>query len=552
MSAEPSAAPSSSAEAKGAKVPGAVLGWAERVVALVRAHPVVTILLAIGLVLRIGRYLHDRSLWLDEASLAVNLTSRSYSHLFGTLDFEQGAPVGFLLLEKFAISTLGDSERVFRLFPLLAGIASLFVFWRVAVRFLDRSAAMLALAFFAVLEPFVYYSSETKQYSFDVLMTLLILWTFDRALSSERLGPLAVFASVGIVSPWLSHASVFVLAGTGVALILSEAVARNWRRVILTAAVGAGWLVSFGVVYAVSIRHLNSELTGGLSGISSGGSGTRVLKSIYVALSEPGAMPRTLIGLAAVLMAIGIVVMWRQRWPRVAALLLTGVAAAIAGRLGRYPLEERWALFLVPLELLLLSLGAVWLIRSTKMPIRGIAYAAVAVLLIAPAWQAFRHLDKLPASQPGTPATLQPTRRILAQLEQQWRPGDTLYLGRKSQFAFRYYLTCHDCNSRAASQMKLWPFRPIAGPSQTSAAIVPERPSLRLGSECACLIGFLDDFDKLRGKKRVWFLLTHTAPVDEPTLEQALDREGRQLAVIREGSSQALLYDLSKPPPSSS
>jgi hypothetical protein len=516
----------------------------------VRAHPVVTILLAIGLVLRIGRYLHYRSLWLDEASLAVNLTSRSYSHLFGTLDFEQGAPVGFLLLEKFAISTFGDSERVFRLFPLLAGIASLFVFWRVAVRFLDRSSAMLALAFFAVMEPFVYYSSETKQYSFDVLMTLLIVWTFDRALSSERLGPLAAYAVVGAFAPWVSHASVFALAGTGVALILAEALARHWRRAILTAAIGAGWLVSFGVVYAVSIRHLNSELTGGLSGISSGGSS--VLKSIYVLPSEPGALPRTMVGLAVALAIIGILVMWRQRWPRAAALLLTGLAALITARLGRYPLEERWALFLVPLELLFIALGSVWLIRSTRMPIRGVAYAAVAVLLVAPAWQAFRHLDTLPDSQPGTPATLQPTKHILAQLQQQWHPGDTLYVGRKSQFAFRYYLTCHDCNSRAASQMKLWPFRLTAGPSQTSAAIIPERSSLRLGSECACLTGFLDDFDRLRGKKRVWVLLTHTPPVDQPTLETALDREGRQITAIREGSSQALLYDLSKPPPPSS
>jgi hypothetical protein len=244
--------------------------------------------------------------------------------------------------------------------------------------------------------------------------------------------------------------------------------------------------------------------------------------------------------------------MWRQRWPRVAALLLTGLAALITARLGRYPLEERWALFLVPLELLFIALGSVWLIRSTRMPIRAVAYAAVAVLLVAPAWQAFRHLDTLPDSQPGTPATLQPTRHILAQLQQQWRPGDTLYVGRKSQFAFRYYLTCHDCNSRAASQMKLWPFRLTAGSSQTSAAIVPERSSLRLGSECACLTSFLDDFDRLRGKKRVWILLTHTPPVDEPTLETALNREGRLISAIREGSSQALLYDLSKPPPPSS
>ena len=173
--------------------------------AAVRADRLASLLIAFGLVLRIGRYLQDRSLWLDETYLALNLMSRSYSGLTGSLDFEQGAPIGFLALEKFAISALGDSERSFRLFPLLAGLASLVLFWRLALRFLDRRSALLALALFAILEPFVYYSSETKQYSFDVLVALGIFLLFDHALSSDRLGWLAALFVVGIAAPVFSH-----------------------------------------------------------------------------------------------------------------------------------------------------------------------------------------------------------------------------------------------------------------------------------------------------------------------------------------------------------
>jgi hypothetical protein len=48
----------------------------------------------------------------------------------------------------------------------------------------------------------------------------------------------------------------------------------------------------------------------------------------------------------------------------------------------------------------------------------------------------------------------------------------------------------------------------------------------------------------LRGKSRVWFLFTHTAPIDEATLEFWLNREGHQLLAIREGTAAVLLYDL--------
>jgi hypothetical protein len=502
------------------------------------------VIVGIGLVLRVGRYLHERSLWLDESQLALNVMSRSYSHLVGALDFDQGAPVGFLMLEKLAISIFGDGERAFRLFPLLAGLASVFVFWRVASRFLDRASALLALAFFAVLVPLTFYSAETKPYSFDVLMALVVLWLFDLAVSSDRRGAWVAFAVVGVAAPWLSYGSVFVLAGTAAAMLLAGAVAQDWRKVLLTSAAIAVWIASFGLEYLSATRHASRLLSLGQNQSFAGGSGDNsVLKHVYAIFSDSGAIPRTLVGLTALLVGVGAIALGRASWPRLAALALTTLAAVLTAAAGRYPLEGRWELFLLPLAVLLLARGGVYLVRSTGMPVKVLVASLVALLLVIPSWTALHELKHLPAAQASTPATLQPTKQLLSRLTDLWRTGDTLYVSVKSQYAFRYYLTCHDCNPRRSEEVQLWPFRTTAGPIQTSPAIVALRPSLVVGSSPDYLDDYIKDFERLRGRSRVWLLFTHTPPVDEGTLEWWLNREGRQIRAIRAGAAVLLLYD---------
>jgi len=54
-----------------------------------------------GVFLRLSQYLSHRSLWLDEAKLALNIVRRPMGVLLlQPLDSAQGAPIGFLAIEK--------------------------------------------------------------------------------------------------------------------------------------------------------------------------------------------------------------------------------------------------------------------------------------------------------------------------------------------------------------------------------------------------------------------------------------------------------------------
>ena len=90
------------------------------------------ILICWGAMLRLTQYLSNRSLWLDESSLALNIVNRSFSQLLKPLDYGQGAPLGFLILERLAVHVFGTHEYALRLFPFLCGIISLLLFNRLA------------------------------------------------------------------------------------------------------------------------------------------------------------------------------------------------------------------------------------------------------------------------------------------------------------------------------------------------------------------------------------------------------------------------------------
>ena len=153
-------------------VPYLASGYVEKIRQWMNPRRVVGIIIGLGIVLRLVQYLYNRSLWFDEVSLALNVIEKTFSELLQPLDYGQMAPPGFLLVAKVLINTFGDGEYVLRLFPLAAGIFSLFIFYEVARRVLSQRGLIIALAFFAISYPLIRYSSEFKQYSSDVAIAL--------------------------------------------------------------------------------------------------------------------------------------------------------------------------------------------------------------------------------------------------------------------------------------------------------------------------------------------------------------------------------------------
>ena len=207
--------------------------------------------LVLGVVVRLIRYLLCFPFWCDESYLACNYLDRGYLDLLKPLCFIQVAPLLYLWVQKTLVLVLGFSEYSLRLYSLLCGIGSLFLFRHLAGRLLQGVAFLLAVGVFAVSYPLVRYSAEAKPYCSDMLVSLALITLLVEWLRSGR-APRWWWALIAAMplAVLLSYPAVFV-AGA-ISLVMAGELYRNgswpqWLRwVRLNATLCVGLAVSFG------------------------------------------------------------------------------------------------------------------------------------------------------------------------------------------------------------------------------------------------------------------------------------------------------------------
>ena len=485
------------------------------------ARAVVWILLALGVVLRLRAYLFDRSLWVDEAMLALNITARPFGRLLEPLEFNQAAPLGFLFAERSAVNLFGGSEYALRLFPLLGGLASLFLFWRVVGRLLSARAAAVAVGLFVIADRLVYYSSETKPYSTDVAVCLLVWWVVARgdAPSGAPARPWGwVSAVVGAVAIWFSYPVVFLLGGVGLTWAWHRARAKQWRALALVAATGAIWVASFTGAYAVSLRGVtqNTQLAEFWREAAA-----PLLPRSYEdclwwikALGRIAALPlgREVEEVVALAGILGGVVVFKARRDWFCRIVIPGGLALIASGLRAYPLADRLWLFMIPGMLILVAAGldAVWSRAGRAWPLVGAVFGLL--LLAHPTLLAAYHLVR--------PQQVEETRPLLQYLARERRPGDVVHLYYESGSAARYYAE--------------------RGVIRLDDAVLGVFARDDLGR-------YVRSFEPLRGAGRVWLLFSHVNVErglnEEELAVLALDAIGKRLLVRRTTGAALYLYD---------
>src|SRR5262249_43768467 len=145
-------------------------------------------------------------------ALKINLVGKGILDFSEPLTNDQLAPLGFLIVQRTIVKVLGDSNFALRLLPLASGLAALFLFARLTRRILPRRPALVALVLFAFSDDQIYYASEMKPYSLDLVLglaiTLAALDALEKPVSRDRF---ALVALLAVVAPWCSFSSAFIV-----------------------------------------------------------------------------------------------------------------------------------------------------------------------------------------------------------------------------------------------------------------------------------------------------------------------------------------------------
>ncbi len=170
------------------------------------------IILVIGLCLRFYQHLMPRSLWEDEAHLALNFIWFGYRDLMKPLENYQSAPIFFLFSIETVTRIFGYSEIALRSFPFVISIFCLPLFYKMVLTLTkNRLTALISFFVFALNISFIHYASEVKPYTLDVCAFIIMGYlalTEDAFVVKNRSLLLAI---AGCLCPLYSNTSVVVL-----------------------------------------------------------------------------------------------------------------------------------------------------------------------------------------------------------------------------------------------------------------------------------------------------------------------------------------------------
>ncbi|MCQ3947581.1 MAG: hypothetical protein DPW21_12955 [Anaerolineae bacterium] len=431
-----------------------------------------------GLALRLRQYLVNRSLWLDEAMLANNILSRDVARLLQPLDNDQGAPIGFLVLQKSVTLYLGSSEYALRLIPFLAGCLALALMFLLVRKTVGAFAGSLALALFAFSPALVSYSSEAKQYSSDAAIALALFLLFlrlaknaDNGRSSREFPENANDENGNSQIRGIRDKENMISALRG----------KDRRGIAALLLVGAAWIVNLAALYLLNLRQLSTHqffldfwregfLPRGASAFARIASSLRAPFADLLGLRIPYLV-------SAPLFLIGTIGLTR-RLPRFGLfLLLTFLLALLASFLTLYPFAGRMILFLAPALTLLLAEGAETLAALLSRP-RWLAWTIrlvlAASLLFGPVALACENF--------AAPKLREHIRPTMEYLRDYYKEGDIVYVYHWAEHAVRFYAPKYG--------LCLCDF--IFGEDHH------DQPEL-----------YRPELDALRGRARVWFLFSH-------------------------------------------
>jgi 4-amino-4-deoxy-L-arabinose transferase-like glycosyltransferase len=499
-------------------------------------------LLGVGAAVRIWAFAIRGPLWTDEAGLALNIVGRGFDSIARPFIYQQYAPYFYVISDKLTTLALGASEHALRLPSLLAGLLLLPSMALLAYRVADARAALFALALLVPNGLAIHYSTELKPYEQDALdstgLWLVALRTLRAGSDQlERRHALILLAVCGMLAPWFSLPSIFVLAAIGLALAVDawqrKSSAKAW---LALAAVGLPAAISFAVHYLMFLRANPADAAD--------------LQRYWAAMDAFAPFPPRSLGdvrwyfakffylfnlfiaqdavglryVAALVWVAGVAWLWQRNRPLYMLLVMTLVLLMAASAAHAYIVADRTVLFMAPLVIVPIAVALAALSQLRGLYSQLAAGALTVAICLAPALALARTLSEQPPASD--------MRKVVQHLKQNFRPGDQLYVETQVEWIYAFY--AHRAEFDAPTSM-----------ADSPLSSYDPRRALRV-------------LDTIKGAARAWALVPTVGPkgpsdaravqsiqLAERVVTQRLNQFGRQIDSVDGGNVRLYLYELS-------
>ncbi len=511
------------------------------------------LIIALGIILRLDQYLFNRSLWLDESFVVINVINRSWLELFqAPLEYTAYiTPPGFLLMAKLSITVFGNSDLILRLFPFISGILALILYYPMAKRYVSKRAVPFALLLFAISSNLIIYSSDFKQYSSDVLIAIVLYLLADyirrHSLNFSRLLLLTI---VGIIAVWFSHPSVFILATIGIYLAFPYLLNKEWKQVVKLTLVYMLWLVNFAIIFffLVSVETVNDKwlhefwvINGGFMPSPFSMEGIQWLYTKF-ALILHNLASLGVIKIAAVMMIIGFMALLLNKKPAWLLFTMPIVIALCLSFFQMYVFSDRLLLFILPVLYLMIAEGIaqvqIKLLAIPKIPTIVAQILIVLSLIFFPVYQNFIIKDN---------HVIEEIKPVLETIQGHRLNTDKVYIYYWAEPAFRYY-----ANHYGFNYDKCHIINPIAKPEyikEVDFSRMQRDLKPVAVNDTECILGnsqffhpSLKDLEQLKGQGRIWFIFSHIGEHERQLFLNYLDSIGTRLDENLQPGSSGYLY----------
>ena len=311
------------------------------------------VVIIISLICAVRMNITGRTLWLDEAMLAMSFCKRSFFEMFDPpLDWNQSAPVGYVFIVKLLTMMFGTSEHVLRAFSLISYALMLFVFYLISRDCIESGYPLLCTAGVSSVEFLLKYSNMLKPYMFDTLCVLLVIYLY--LLYTEKRIRTWVVAVIYAVLMWCANPVAFVAGGCIAAEFCFGVAKRDTGRVRSALIIGGSLVASFVALYFFWLRPTieDTNLSEFWEGeefpllLTSTAALEKFFDSVRFVCQGIGRLWTVIVVLAVAGIILNIFI-WKKELPWM--VFFSMALTLIASNMGFFPVSDRLFTFAIPI-----------------------------------------------------------------------------------------------------------------------------------------------------------------------------------------------------------